>query len=317
MGQGASMEVFVTGKRPVAAGVMLLELRATGGEDLPAWAPGAHIDLCMPHGLTRQYSLCGDVQQLQSYQVAVLHAPEGRGGSAYVHGSLALHQKITISPPRNLFPFKPSSHHLFIAGGIGITPLLPMLVQATQEGSDWTLWYGGRSRSSMAFVDELKALHGERVHIWPQDELAHLPLAQLARESRQEAMVYCCGPEPLLEAVSAGFTDRSAGFLHMERFAPKNDARAHDDVAFSIHLAQSDLTLAVPHDKTIMDVLLQAGIPVLHSCREGMCGSCEVAVLAGRIDHRDSILSQEEQDAHNTMMVCVSRSHSPTLVLDL
>lgn len=313
----STLDVVVSEKRRVASAVVIVEFRAVDGRDLPEWSPGAHIDLFLPNDLQRQYSLCGDHLQSNAYQIAVLKASDGRGGSSYVHDVLMPGQRLTIGLPRNAFPFVPAPRHLFIAGGIGITPLLPMMARATTQGSDWALWYGGRSRRAMAFADELTQMYGRRVNLWPQDEKGHLPLADVLAQGHREADVYCCGPEPLLDAIAETFARHPLGSLHIERFAPRADRPRDLGAAFRIQLARSGVTLDVPSDRTVIDVLSAAGIAVLSSCREGMCGSCEVAVLEGDIDHRDTVLTQEEQDAGDTMMVCVSRALGSKLVLDL
>lgn len=317
MRKSATCEVYVSEKRWIARDVVMLSLQSVDKQELPEWTPGAHIDLFLPEDLQRQYSLCGDPLQRDVYQIAVLLAPAGRGGSMYVHDHLAIGQKLTISTPRNAFPFVAEPRLLFIAGGIGITPLLPMIARAAQHNSDWTLWYGGRSRSAMAFAGELVQEYGQRIQLWPQDERGHLPLTRLLQEGHVETHVYCCGPESLLDAVVNAFTLQPLGSLQIERFAPRTNPSRDLGPAFRIELARSGVTLDVPCNRSIIDVLAEAGVAVLNSCREGMCGSCEVAVLGGDIDHRDSVLSDEEQEANDTMMVCVSRSRGEKLTLDL
>ncbi|NMI02136.1 PDR/VanB family oxidoreductase [Pseudonocardia acidicola] len=308
---GAELDLVVERARPAADGVVELILRAADGAELPAWEPGAHVDLELRPDLVRQYSLCGDPADRTRWRLGVLREPGGRGGSAFVHDELADGVKVRARGPRNHFALHDAPRHLFIAGGIGITPIVPMLAAA---GNDWRLVYGGRTRASMAFVDELVAAHGDRIDIRPQDETGLLDLDTLFADLDAGSLVYCCGPEALLAAVEERVP---AGRLHVERFAPAELAdpvRADD---FEVELARSGLTLTVPPDRSILHTLEDAGITVLSSCQEGTCGTCETGVLAGEPDHRDFLLTPDERAANDTMFICVSRSCSPRLVLDL
>jgi ferredoxin-NADP reductase len=283
---------------------------ADGGQ-LPEWTPGAHVDLHLPCGLVRQYSLCGDPAERGRWRVAVLREPAGRGGSACVHDDLVPGDELAAAGPRNNFPLVDATEYLFLAGGIGITPILPMLAQVTRRGRPWRLAYGGRTRASMAFLPELAA-YGDRVTIWPQDERGLLPLDDLLPGSPGTA-VYCCGPEPLLRAVE----DRCApGTLHLERFAPKEPVSTLDD-PFEVELASCGTVIGVPAGVSVLAALRDAGVEVLSSCEEGTCGTCETAVLDGVPEHRDSVLTPAERDAADIMMICVSRARTPRLVLDL
>jgi cytochrome P450/ferredoxin-NADP reductase len=309
-------EVRVAGKHEAADGVVTLALREIGDHPLPGWKPGAHIDLVLDGAPTRQYSLCGDPTDRHEYRVGVLRDPDGRGSSLFVHDRLQEGDTVRVRGPRNNFPLVDSPRYLFIAGGIGITPLLPMIAAAEAAGADWRLVYGGRQRASMAFLDEL-AQYGDRVSVRPQDETGLLDLASLLGTARQDTLVYCCGPEPLLAAVEqacAGWPPRS---LHVERFAPRPQSEPVRSEAFEVVLEQSELTLTVPPGRSILSVVEEAGVGVLSSCAEGTCGTCETAVLDGIPDHRDSVLSDEERQANDCMMICVSRSCSGRLVLDL
>jgi ferredoxin-NADP reductase len=304
-----TLELLVDRKEKVADGVAALTLRAPGGEPLPPWEPGAHIDLVLP-GFVRQYSLCGDPSDRSAYVVAVLREPDGRGGSAYVHDSLLAGDRVKVDGPRNHFALVDAERYLFIAGGIGITPILPMLERVARSGGEWQLVYGGRTRSSMAFTQELSH-HGERVLFRPQDEHGLLDLPTLLADARPGTAVYCCGPEPLLAAVEAlGPAD-----LHVERFTARPDDG--ERTAFEVELAGSGRVLPVPADRSILDVVEEAGVTVLSSCREGTCGTCETGVLGGTPDHRDSVLTADERLENEVMMLCVSRACSPRLVLDL
>jgi ferredoxin-NADP reductase len=311
------LDLVLEKKETLADGVVQLTLRDPAGADLPAWEPGAHVDLVLTDELTRQYSLCGDPAERSVLQVAVLREPAGRGGSAHVHEVLAEGDTVRVRGPRNHFALVTAPRYLFLAGGIGITPILPMVAAAEAAGADWRLVYGGRTRASMAFRDRLEERHPDRVEIRPQDETGLLDLAALLDEPAEGTAVYCCGPEPLLAAVEERCAAWPAGTLHLERFAPKAGADDGPREAFEVELAQTGTTLTVPADRSILEVVEESGVAVLSSCQEGTCGTCETGVLEGVPDHRDSVLTAEEQSANDAMMICVSRSCSARLVLDL
>ncbi|RSM86266.1 oxidoreductase [Kibdelosporangium aridum] len=310
-----TLEVVVTEKETIAEGVVRLTLGHPENVALPEWEPGAHIDLLLGPDVVRQYSLCGDPEDRSAFQIAVLHEPDGRGGSRQVHERLRVGDRIGVRGPRNNFPLVEAKRYLFIAGGIGITPIRPMLAAAERRGVEWTLLYGGRTRRSMAFRDQLVHDHGDRVSIRPQDETGLLDLASLLSEPDPETLVYCCGPEPLLAAVEQHCAGWPSGALRVERFTALPDTG--ERTGFEVELAQSGKVLAVPAGKTILSVVEEAGVQVLSSCREGTCGTCETVVLDGVPDHRDSLLTETERAACDTMMICVSRACGPRLTLDL
>ena len=300
-----------------AEGVVVLELRDPVGADLPAWTPGAHVDLVLPGGMTRQYSLCSDPADRSTWQLGVLREPAGRGGSAWVHDQLREGMDVDVRGTRNHFELVPSPRYVFIAGGIGITPLMPMVAAAEAAGAEWEFHYGGRTRTSMAFLDALQAAHGPRVELHPQDEVGLIDLDRLLGTPQPGTLVYCCGPEPLLAAVEQRCAGWPAGTLHVERFAPKDVGEPVLTGSFEVELASSGRTVTVPPDRSILQVVEEAGIAVLSSCQEGTCGTCETAVLEGTVDHRDSLLTPAEQAANDTMFICVSRAACPRLVLEL
>jgi ferredoxin-NADP reductase len=310
------LDLVVTGVEEPASDVRLLELADPTGADLPEWRPGAHVDLCLTDDLVRQYSLCGDPARRDRWTVAVLREPEGRGGSAYVHDKLGLGDGVTVRGPRNNFELVPAAHYVFVAGGIGITPILPMLAAADAAGAEWSLDYGGRNRGSMAFAADLVTRHGGRVRLHPQDEVGLLDLRAIASAAPAGAVVYCCGPGPLLDAVEA--VCRESGHeLRVERFSPLAVATDRADTTFEVELAESGMTLQVPADQSILSVLEAAGVDILSSCREGTCGTCETEVVEGEVDHRDALLTETERAANDVMFVCVSRAACPKLVLQL
>lgn len=306
----------VEAKTQEADGVVSLLLRDVDGHLLPAWMPGAHVDLILDGVPTRQYSLCGDPNDRLTWRLGVLREPNGRGGSLHVHDRIEVGDTVRVSGPRNHFELVPSARYLFIAGGIGITPILPMIAAAEASGSDWRLAYGGRRRESMAFLDEL-AQHGERVSICPQDETGLLDLDGLIGSLSPGTLIYCCGPEALLSAVEQRCTQLPPQTLHLERFAPKPVDEPARATSFDVVLERSGRVLTVPTDRSILEVVEEAGVEVLSSCSEGTCGTCETAVLEGEPDHRDSVLDEVERQANDCMMICVSRSCTGRLILDL
>ncbi|GAB3348099.1 PDR/VanB family oxidoreductase [Amycolatopsis echigonensis] len=311
------LETVVERRKALAEGVVELTLRRPDHSPMPAWEPGAHIDLVLGNGLVRQYSLCGSLDEPETLRVAVLREPASRGGSRYIHEELAVGSAIQIRGPRNNFALVDSPRYLFIAGGIGITPILPMLEFVTARGADWNLTYGGRTRQSMAFRDLLAERYGDRVTISPQDETGLLDLPRLLADPAPDTVIYCCGPEPLLAAVENNTAHWPRGTLHVERFTPKPDTHTDENTAFEVELTQTGKTITVAKDQSILDAVEKNGIFVPSSCQEGTCGTCETPVLAGTPDHRDSILTDEERDANDTIMICVSRSCTPRLTLDL
>nr|WP_127549922.1 PDR/VanB family oxidoreductase [Actinoplanes sp. OR16] len=306
----------VTGKEPVADGVVALTLADPHGARLPDWTPGAHIDLILPGGLVRQYSLCGDRWDAYTYRIAVLRETNGRGGSAYIHDGLDIGEAVGLGGPRNNFPVVPAGRYLFIAGGIGITPLLPMIAQVDLLGADWQLLYGGRREASLAFGRDL-AGYGDRVHLRPEDRYGLLDLTGFLTAWQPGTRVYSCGPVPLLAAVERACADLPPHTLRMERFTASMLTGPARSAPFEIELARSKTVLTVPAGSSVLDVLAAAGADVLSSCRQGVCGTCEITVLSGEPDHRDSVLDDTERAAGTCMFACVSRSRSDRLVVDL
>lgn len=306
----------VAHKAVVAEGVVSLTLATPTGERLEDWTPGSHIDLILPNGLTRQYSLCGDRFDPFAYRVAVLREPASEGGSAFIHEGLSVGDVIEVGAPRNNFPLVPSESYLFVAGGIGITPLLPMVNQADLLGVDWRLLYGGRRRDSMAFLDEL-SVYGDRVVIAPEDEYGMLDLPGYLGEPRPGVPIYGCGPAPLLAALAGSCSEWPRHTLRIERFLAERASASVRDASFEVELARSAITVTVTPDVSILEAVNRAGVGALSSCRRGVCGVCETAVLAGRPDHRDALLDEDEQDINDCLYICVSRSRDQRLVLDL
>ncbi|WP_167108245.1 PDR/VanB family oxidoreductase [Mycobacterium sp. DL592] len=313
------LELVVTRREQIADDVVGLVLEHPGGQELPQWSPGAHIDLVLTESLVRQYSLCSSPADRHRWLIGVLREPAGRGGSAYVHEELREGTRVTARGPRNHFALAPAQRYQFIAGGIGITPIIAMIEAAEAGGADWHLLFGGRRRSSMAFAEEL-AKYAERVTICPQDEDGLLDLDAVLQPVREDTLVYCCGPEGLLTAVEQACAPWPAGALRVERFAPSAvDSAASPDALerFEVVCQRSNLTIDIGPGESILDALRAHGVNMLSSCGEGICGTCETPVLEGRPDHRDSVLADDEKAANDAMMVCVSRSLSARLVLDV
>jgi ferredoxin-NADP reductase len=276
----------------------------------------------LPSGLVRQYSLCGDLDDDRTYRVAVLLEPQSRGGSKEIHETGLVGRKVSVRGPRNHFQLEPAPQYLFMAGGIGITPIIPMLQQAEGTGIPWRLVYGGMNRKTMAFLDVIGRRGGGIVEIVPEDELGFPDFGTILEQAAAGTSMYACGPPGMLSALEDRCAQlRKTDALHVERFtAPEVTVAPLDpDTAesFEIELARSGRLLRVPPDRTVLEVLRDVTPGVLYACEEGYCGTCEVRVLDGVPDHRDVFLPGDEHDSNKTMMVCVSRSRSPRLVLDL
>ncbi|WP_272477204.1 PDR/VanB family oxidoreductase [Baekduia alba] len=309
-------EVRVEDVTEAAEGVLSITLRAEERRTLPAWTPGAHIDVFLANGLERQYSLCGDPDDRERWRIGVLREPESRGGSEFIHASVGAGDRLRVRGPRNNFPLVAAHRYVLVAGGIGVTPLLAMVKELEKQQAEWRLLYGGRRRDSMAFLGELQE-YGERVAVRPEEEHGLLDLDAWLLPPQTDTAVYCCGPEPLVQAVESRCERWDPGSLHVERFRPRPGALDGAMETFEVVLEKSGLTICVGADQTIVEAAELAGVEVDTSCREGTCGTCETVVLDGIPDHRDSCLMDEEKATNTIMMVCCSRSRSPRLVLDL
>ncbi|WP_423183368.1 PDR/VanB family oxidoreductase [Arthrobacter sp. NyZ413] len=300
-----------------ATGILSLTLHHPLGEPLPPWKPGAHLDLLLPNGKLRQYSLCS--QPTDPYwRIAVLHENESRGGSEFIHQELRPGSKIQVRQARNTFTLGPAKEYLFIAGGIGITPILPMVREVADSGAPWRLLYLGRTRPAMAFLDEIPA--DANVIVYARDGGERYPLAELLEEAKDlQAHVYVCGPAGLLDDVQSLTRNWHRDRLHYERFAADTTTAPPAAVAegsFEVELSDGAL-VEVPAGTSILEALEEAGRAPLSSCREGICGTCETQVISGEIEHRDTLLSDAERAAGDTMMICVSRCRSKRLVLNI
>lgn len=308
--------VKVRAIRAVATDINSYELVAADGRPLPAFTAGAHVDVHAPNGMIRQYSLHGDPADRSAYRIAVKRESSGRGGSMSVHDAIEVGSSLGIVGPRNHFPLaRDASRHVFIAGGIGITPIRAMIQSVAARGEEWHLHYCARTSDHAAFFDELKSIDARRVtpHF---SEVPTLDVADLLRVPADGVHVYCCGPQGLMQAVESATAHWPRGQVHFEWFAaPKGQWPANRPI--EIQLARSGAIYLVPADDSILHVLRENGIHVPCACEEGVCGTCETAVLEGEPQHRDLLLSPEERAAGRTMMICVSRANSQRLVLDL
>ncbi|WP_327150993.1 PDR/VanB family oxidoreductase [Nocardia sp. NBC_01329] len=300
-----------------ADGVISVTLADPAGAELPSWEPGAHLALHLPNGLVREYSLCSDPADRSRWTVAVLRKPDSRGGSTYIHDLLPVGGLLEVEGPRQNFALGVAARHILVAGGIGITPILSMVRNLHRDGANWTLLYTGRSRSTMAFLDEIDSLPADRVTIHADDAAAgrYPDLDGLLGDIDDDVVAYCCGPESLMTACSGALAD--PGQLRIERFKAPEPITTGADTAFDVVLAGSGRRIPVGPDVSVLSALHNAGVPVESSCTEGICGTCEVGVVKGDIEHRDFLLSPEEQQTGATMFVCVSRCRSAELVLDL
>lgn len=307
----------VVGRRPLSDRCFELEFGAEDGSLLPGWDPGAHIDIRLGAEMVRQYSLVPSRQRSGTWTVAVLVEPDGRGGSTRIDSTLHEGASVRLSGPRNHFPLTPADTYLFIAGGIGITPLRAMCAAAEQAGADWRLAYLGRERRSMPYLDELREEFGERVDLYVSGEGRRFDVEAEIAALPAGAQVYCCGPDRLMSAVEAAVPESDLARLHLEHFSPREDPQESENVEFVVYAASSGVEFVVPADESILMAADFEGIVVPGDCLEGTCGSCEVRVLRGEVEHRDSVLSPRARRESSSMMICVSRAKAGCERLEL
>lgn len=297
--------------------IQVFEFVRPEGGPLPAVSPGAHVDVHLANGITRSYSLLHAGKSPERFVVGVKRDPNSRGGSRYMHDELRVGTLLDLSEPRNLFPLKEdAAHTALIAGGIGITPILCMAKRLDSIGASFELWYASRSRADLAFLPELERF-GERVHLHVDDEAnTVLNMAAIVATAPAETHFYCCGPGPMLSAYETAVAGCAPETVHLERFGAAQTLSTAGD-GFVVHLARSGIELCVPTKSTLLEVLTKNGVAIDSSCEAGICGCCEVAVLAGEVDHRDEVLTPTQRASNKSMMVCCSRAKSDRLVLDL
>jgi ferredoxin-NADP reductase len=310
-----TMQVRVRALVWEAPGVLSLHLASLDGSPLPPFEPGAHIDVKLPDGTLRQYSLCGDPNDLTHYRLGI-RAVTGGQSSGFVHRRLRPGDVVTVSAPRNNFPLVTARHYIFVAGGIGVTPFIPMMRAVRAAKGSFTLLYCNKRNEDAPFLAEIKKLGGE-LSLHATEAGTRLDVAQRFAAVEKDAVVYCCGPEKLMLAVEEATSGWPEGSVHFEWFAPRSRPEGEVSDSFEVVCQASGRTLIVPADKSILEVLGENGIEVPRSCEQGICGTCEVRVVSGEVDHRDSILSSAERAANQTMMICVSRCRGARLVLDV
>lgn len=307
--------LVVVDRREVARDVVELTLARPGGDRLPDWAPGAHIDVVLPDGITRQYSLLGDRWDAHRFTIAVLRERDGRGGSEYLHTRVAPGDTVGFGGPRNNFRLSPATSYLFVAGGIGITPIIPMIRQAEMLDIPWRLLYLGRTAERLAYRAELAAF-GERVTIHTADERGRARIDDWMPAPGAAPLVYACGPERMLEAVDAWAAPLGRHRVRLERFTARSD-EGRAATAFDVEVASTGAVVTVAKDESIVEALRRVDVDVITSCAQGVCGTCETGILRGVPDHRDSLLTEAERAESRCLFPCISRSISDRLVLDL
>ncbi|WP_183093245.1 PDR/VanB family oxidoreductase [Nocardioides stalactiti] len=309
---GFDQDLVVHDLRLEAEGVISLTLRAPDWSTLPFWRPGAHLDVFLPSGRQRQYSLCGDPDDPTRYRIAVRRIEDGGGGSREVHDDITVGDQLTVRGPRNAFRIAPASGYLFVAGGIGITPILPMVRTAHRQGVPWRLIYTARSRASMPFLDELARYRSGEVVVLPDDEHGIPDVAALVDGVAEGHATYLCGPPQMAAAAHRALAARGGrSELHTERFSARPVV---DGTEFTARLARTGTSVTVAADETLLAAVRRARPDVTYSCQQGFCGTCKVAVLSGDVDHRDTTLLDSQRP--DSMLVCVSRG-TGELVLDL
>lgn len=319
----ALIDVLVDGLSAQGAGNLGLRLVRADGGALPGFSAGAHVDLHLPNGLVRQYSIASGQDRLDRYVLCVRREAASRGGSAWLHGQVRLGQALRISAPRNLFALQPASGYLLLAGGIGITPLLSMAQALDRQGTGFELHYYVQEPAHAAFGRRLRAgfAHGQvHLHAASEGGDARTALPAALQAPDPQARVYLCGPYAFMEHVTSAAlaSGWDASRIHREAFAaPPAPPTAADQAGFEVQIASTGQLVHVAGDCSIAQALSAAGVPVSLSCEMGMCGACLTGVLAGEPDHRDSVLNAAEHAANDQMTVCCSRSRSPRLVLDL
>ena len=312
---GDLIDVRLTSITYAAEGIHLFEVRPIGGGRLLSCDAGSHIDVHLPNGLVRPYSLVDPGHEPERYIVGVRRDPAGRGGSAFMHDALRVGTRLRVGRPRNAFPLDvQAARTVLVAGGIGITPILSMARQLEALGREWVLHYAVRSRADAAFLEELLP-HGQRLHLHCDDEAGHVfRMEEVAAAAPLDAHLYCCGPAPMLAAFEAAMAGRPPGQIHLERFTA---APVPERETFQVRLARSGLSLDVEPGQSILDAVLNAGVDCSYACMQGTCGSCEVRVLEGVPEHRDGLQPEARRLDERTMLICCSGSRSRSLVLDL
>ena len=317
---GTLIDVRVAAIETVARDTNVYAFERPDGARLPAYKPGAHIDIHLPNGLIRQFSLLNPDDNPERYVVAIKLDAASRGGSRYIFDDLRIGHALKISAPRNNFPLvEDAAEVVLFAGGIGITPIWCMAQQLQAQNRTWKLYYACQSRADMAFLSTIEKFGPERVHLHFDDEAGgkFLDLAAAIAAGSANAHLYCCGPNPMLKAFEAAAASRPRHQVHVEYFTPKDDAAAGTLGGFWVELARSGEEYFIPEGKKILEVLYEAGVDVDYSCELGICGECVTRVISGIPEHHDSVLSEEEQASNEKVMICCAGCKSERLVLDM
>lgn len=311
----ATIEMRLTSIRYAADDINLYEMRRPDNAALPAAGPGAHIDVHLPNGIMRQYSLVTADGDPRAYVIGIKRDRASRGGSVFIHDRLRVGQKLTVGSPRNNFPLLESVEHtVLVAGGIGITPIWAMAQRLLKLGRSFELHYACRERREAAFLEQLVAMPQAHLHVDSENGGRPLDIAAIVARAPRHSHYYCCGPLPMLSAYEAATASLDAAQVHAEYFMPK--ATAACEGGYVVELHRTGQTFAIPEGKTILQVLREGGVAAPYSCEEGICGACQVKVMAGTPDHRDSVLSEREKQAGDTMLICCSGAKSERLVID-
>ena len=310
------IEVRLTAIHYAARDTSLFEFQRPDGKPLPPYEPGAHIDVHLPNGLLRNYSLIVAKPEPSTYTIGIKRDPASRGGSRWIHEAMLVGSTLKIGEPRNNFRLhEDAAHTILFAGGIGITPIWCMVQRLESLGRSWKLYYSCRSRTDMAFLNALEAMAPAHLHFDDESAGKFLDIAAIIAEAPKDAHIYCCGPMPMMQAFEAASANWPSEQVHVEYFVPRQPPAKTG--GFTVELARSGASYFIPEGETILNVLLDAGIDVDYSCELGICGACEQRVISGTPEHRDSILSEEEQAENKRVMICCAGCKTDKLVLDM
>jgi ferredoxin-NADP reductase len=312
------IEVDVVSRQDLTPELFLLHLSAANGI-LSDWQPGAHIDVEVGDGTLRQFSLAGSLDDANSWVLGIRCETDGRGGSLWLRENALAGTRLKVSQPRNHFEYIAStSPVIFIAGGIGITPIFPMIAEAASAGREWQLHYVASSKESMILLDDISAFEANsNVKLYPRDTTERPDVREIILAAKGEVAVYCCGPEALMQNVEECAAELANVDAHVERFSPKPQDENSGLDTFEVNFSYSGMRATISKDQSILEVAKSMGIEVISSCKEGTCGSCETPIISGTPVHRDSVLSDKERSEGKCMMICISRSSSEVLELDL
>ncbi|WOE32571.1 MULTISPECIES: PDR/VanB family oxidoreductase [unclassified Acinetobacter] len=320
--ESLSIELVVTDIQAEAKDIILLELQHPQRQSLPAFTAGSHIEVYLVNGLIRHYSLLNSPTETHRYVIAVALAPQGRGGSQSIHHDLSVGDLVHVSHPRNHFRLHDADQYCFIAGGIGITPILSMIQHCITYQKKWRLFYTVRHKQRAAFYEQLQQWQNANIHFHFNDEHhgQHLEITNIVDSLSATEQIYCCGPTALMQSVQDASAHLSSHRVHFEWFNPVVSLTTDHDIqqeSFTVQLKNSGQNIQVLADQSILEALEQHGFELPFSCRAGICRTCETTVCSGIPEHRDMILTEEEKAANTSMLICVSRAKSAVIELNL